>query len=181
MKKLFSLLALLLAIGGYAQKTVEIYNFSSKTVSLSMVVTKPASGTYPWCASVAPSPIYIAPGDSYILENTANAYRFPFHSPGSPTYITNWRRVTAPASPGAPAPWSNMLSTAVWPLGNGQYFDYISFYMNNGMAGSGNIGEPSFWVTANPLINTANQWQVDYSGDFVSPSLYFSTIVFTDI
>lgn len=181
MKALFSFLCLMLSVGAFSQKTLDIYNYSSRTVTLSMVVTKPASGTYPWCASVTPSTIDILPGGQYTMENTANIYRFPFHSPSTSPYITNWRRVTAPASPGAPAPWTNIVSTTAWALGNSQFFDYISFSMDNYTAGGGNIGEPSFWVTANPLTNNTYHWQADYVADYITSTLIFNTIVFTDI
>jgi hypothetical protein len=180
MKKI-ALLLLLMSASGFSQKTLEIYNYSTKTISVQMIATKPTSGTYPWCASVTPSPITIAPGDSYILENTANVYRFPFYSPLSSTVITNWRRVSAPIPPSQNASFVNMTSAQLWPLGNGQFFDYISFNVNSGAAGLGNIGELSFWVPSTTIANTTYHWGADYVADYPATNVIFNTIVFYDI
>lgn len=180
MKKSFSLLILLLTVGGFAQKTLEIYNLSSKTISLNMVATKHVTDPFPWCASVAPSSISIAPGDSYIMENTSNIYRFPFNSSVSSPVMTNWRRVIAPVPPSQNSTWTNISSASAWTLGTSQIFDYITFGVNGGTEGSGSIGEPSFWVTANPLTNTTHGWQAIYDVSYVTSTLIFNTVVFMD-
>ena len=181
MKKIALILLLLSGFCGFSQKTLEIYNYSALPVTVTMIVTKPASGLYPWCASVSPSVIDIAPGGSYILENTANIYRFPFYSPGSSTVITNWRRVVAPVPPSTNATFTNMTSASLWPLGTGQFFDYISFNVNYGAAGFGNIGELSFWVPSTTIANYSNNWGADYVADYPAANVIFNTIVFYDI
>lgn len=145
-----------------------------------MIVTKPSTGTYPWLASVTPSTIVIAPGDQYILDNNTNIYRFPFDSPTSYPLITNWRRVTAPTTPGGNAIITNVTSQTAWTLGNGQFFDYVSFVVNDGTQDGGNIGESSFWVSANPLINMTYNWQAEYDL-FVNGNTIINTVVFFDI
>jgi|GEM_PF-2308976 len=181
MRKIALFLTLMIGFCGFSQKTLEIYNYSVKTISIQMIATKPPSGIYPWCASVTPSPITIPPGGTYILENTANIYRFPFYSPASSPFITNWRRVVAPVPPSQNATFTNMTSQALWPLGTSQFFDYISFNVNSAAAGSGNIGELSFWVTSTTIINTTHHWGADYVADYPAANVIFNTIVFYDI
>lgn len=93
MKKNILFLLLLICSFSFAQKSLEIYNYSTKTITISIVVTKPPTGIYPWFASVTPATITIPAGGQYILQNNSNIYRFPFLSPSSTPQITNWRKV----------------------------------------------------------------------------------------
>lgn len=62
MKKLLIILFLSFSILTFSQKRVEIYNYSTKTISISTIISKPTTGIYPWFASITPSVINIAPG-----------------------------------------------------------------------------------------------------------------------
>ena len=88
---------MIIGFQGYSQKTFEIYNFSSQTITLIDVVTR-AGTSYPEFHSKPYGPITIAPGDSYILENTSQVFRFPFNSPASVPYITTWERLNSPTA-----------------------------------------------------------------------------------
>ena len=178
MKKFFIITALLFCLQIFSQKSVEIYNFTNQTLRISSIFTKPLTSDFPWCASVSPSFISIDPGDSYVLENTSNIYRFPFYSPNSPTLITNWRRVLEPATPGGNSNWSNITSNTAWVLGNNQYFNYLEFsmYSGNQYNGSGYIGNLNFWVTANPLTNATYQWEIIHD-NFTNGTTIIDTIV----
>lgn len=166
----------------YSQKTVEIYNLTSKTVRINSVFTKPLTSDFPWCASVSPNYISINPGDSYILENSSNLYRFPHLSPNSIPQITNWRRVLAPTVPGGNSNWSNITSNTAWILGNNQYFNYLDFSVYNGTSfnGNANIGNISFWVSTNPVSNFTYLWEAAYD-NYTSGNTIIDTVVIYDI
>ena len=175
MKKLTILIFLLASSLGFSQKTLEIYNYSTKTITVSIIVTKPPTGIYPWFASVTPATITIPAGGQYIMQNNSNIYRFPFLSTTSTPQITNWRKVVQ--STGGNGSFTNVTSQVAWPLGNSQSFNYLSFTVNNGTLGGGNIGEP----TGSNVTNSTNHWAVDYDASFITSTLIFNTIVFYDI
>lgn len=151
MKKIFIIFVFFISLQIHSQKSVEIYNFSTYTVRINTILTKPLTTNYPWCASVSPNFIEILPGDSYFIENATNQFRFPFFSPNSSPQITNWRRVLAPAVPGGNSNWSNISSNAAWLLGNSQFFNYLNLSVFNGSSffGSCDIGliQPYFMST----------------------------------
>ena len=179
MKKIIFFLFALFSIGGYSQKTLEIYNYSAtKSLSISIIITKPQTGIYPWFGSVTPSIITIPPGGQYVLQNNANLYRFPFYSPTSSPLITNWRKVVQ--STGGNGSFTNVTSQVAWPLGTTQFFNNISFTVNNGLQGGNTVGEPIGSVTSS-ITNTTYNWAIDYVPSYVTSTLIFNTIVFYDI
>ncbi len=127
---------------GYSQKVFYFYNFSSYNVEIGGVVTMPdpatIGGTYPFYDSSVSSLITVPAGTGvYTLENTTNIYRFPFHSPASSPYITDWYRMTAPFTS------TIVPSNAAWVLGADQVFHYVKFQVGtSGSQGGGNLGEP---------------------------------------
>ena len=179
MKKLLLILFLSIGIFGFSQKTLEIYNYSSKVINLGIITTKPATGIYPWFGSTQPSSITINPGGSYVLQNNSNIYRFPFNSPTSSPFITTWRRSVQ--STGGNGSFTSVSSNTAWTLGNGQFFNYLQFNVNNGLQGGGNIGESGFFVPSNPLVNNTYNWQADYVLDNIRSTLIFNTVVFSDL
>lgn len=157
MKKLLFIL-LLYSLHGYTQKIFEVYNFSTQTVQIVDIVTN-ASGTYPEFHSKSFAIITLAPGDSYILQNTSNPFRFPFDSPTSSPYIANWERLDSPTSS------TVMTSFNAWLIGSNQDFDRMLF----ALGGTGySIG------TTNPSL-TGSGWNAIYQPSS-NPTTY--TIVF---
>jgi hypothetical protein len=125
MKKFFLILTLSFALQNFAQKTFEIYNFSSYPIEIASIVTKiDGAATYPEFTSKPFGLFTIAPGDSYILQNAANPYRFPFESPTSTPYIDKWERLNSASSA------TLLTSPAAWVLGSSQVFSRLHFYIN---------------------------------------------------
>jgi hypothetical protein len=153
----------------FAQKTFEVYNFTGQTVKLWDIITKPnSSATYPEFHSKPFWSITIPPGGSYVLVNTANIYRFPFHSPSSSPYINTWERLNSPTS-------STILSSSVaWSLGNSQVFTSLIFEVGTSW---NNLTVP-IGLTNQTLLGSG--WQADYDAsqpDPLQPNLWFYTIV----
>lgn len=119
MKKLLLIAIVFFGLQGYAQKTFEVYNFTSMAVQIGDIVTN-ASGTYPEFHSKA-TPFTIPAGGSYTLTNTGSTTRFPFQSPTSSPYIPTWERLNSPTSSVV------MASPAAWVLGSPQVFDRMIF------------------------------------------------------
>ncbi len=126
MKKLIFTLVLFLGLQSYAQKTVYILNFSSYTMQVGEIITKPNTGTYPLYTSVyeatsTSGPSLLPVGASYIMENPV-ATRFPFYSPTSVPAIKKWKRSTSATISGIVTSLS--LNNI---LGNTQNFNSIKF------------------------------------------------------
>ncbi|MGL5892195.1 MAG: hypothetical protein ACRC3B_20035, partial [Bacteroidia bacterium] len=90
MKKIILAAALLIGLQSFAQKTYEVYNFTTQTVQLADIMTRTAAGNYPEYHSKPFGLISIPPGGSYTLVNTTNIFRFPFQSPSSIPYVNVW-------------------------------------------------------------------------------------------
>lgn len=148
----------------FAQKTFEVYNFTSQTVQLADIATKPSGATvYPEFHSKPSGLISIPPGGSYTLVNTANLYRFPLYSPSSSPVIPTWERLTS-ASPG-----TNMASASAWPLATSQVFKEMFFYVGSAYK--------SISVTSPVVPLQPGGWQADYVEDNPAPNVWFYTIV----
>lgn len=177
MKKIFLLLTLLTISLGFTQKRLEIYNYSSKTMNVYIIVTKPTTGTFPWFASVSPTTITIPAGGQYILQNNSSVTRFPFSSSLSSPVITNWRKVV---QVGSGSSFTNVTSANAWPQGDNQVFSYLSFTVNNGAQSGGNIGELGPNVSTVTLPNYNYNWEADYD-NFTNGTTIINTVVFYDI
>lgn len=160
MKKItLSLSLALLCSLGFSQKTVTIYNFSSKIVNIGQFNTgkyttyigdSSNSGStidplvtatigWPKYQSWPQAVIYIPPGGTYTLTHTNNTY-FPFYSPTSSPVINQWRRQSA--SGGA---WTVVTSASLNnSLAVPQRFDFVKFQVldatTNANLGGGNLG-----------------------------------------
>ncbi|CAM3810279.1 hypothetical protein FLGE108171_15600 [Flavobacterium gelidilacus] len=121
MKKIILFAMLFISLHNYAQKTLEIYNFTSSSVVIYDIFTKPTAGMYPEFHSKPYGGITILPGDSYILENTTNVFRFPFNSPSSIPFINIWERLNSATSV------TNLNSNIAWTLGNSQVYKGMIF------------------------------------------------------
>jgi hypothetical protein len=164
MKNLLYITILFFSLQSFAQKTFEVYNYTSQTVKIADIVTKSPSSTYPEFHSKPFGLISIPPGGSYTLVNTANPYRFPFHSPTSSPYITNWERLNSPSSS------TPMGSMAAWTLGSSQVFERMHFYVGNDYT---SISTPSGSSASGP------GWTAFYDEfiDPVNPNIILYTIV----
>lgn len=173
MKKIIIILSLIVGLSGYCQKSLEIYNYSSQSITLINIVTKPPTGTYPWYASVAPSEIVVPAGGEYILQNASNIYSFPFYSPASVPVITNWRYVVQ--SSGSNGSFTNITSQTAYAQGTNQTFNYLLFNVNNGYSGGGTSG------LNNPIVqNFTNHWEANHDL-YTNGNTSINTIVFFDI
>lgn len=150
MKKILLIAIVLFGLQVFGQKKLEIYNLNS-TLSFQIYnIFTNASGSNPEFQSKI-TVITIAPGGSYILENTSNIYRFPFLSP-STTPVINWMRDGVP-----------LTNAAAWVLGNAQVFDKMVF----GTSGSYNVIGPASPSVGGSSGGTA--WTADYE-TIVNPS-----------
>ena len=125
MKKITFFLVLFLSLQGFSQKTFEVYNFSGQTINLGDIITRAISGTsfvLPEYHSKPFGNITIAPGGSYVLENTSYPLRFPFNSPASVPYISIWERNNTNGTT------SMLASNSAWALGNSQVFFNLKFF-----------------------------------------------------
>ena len=186
MKNIYILLLSLFTVVGFSQKTLKVFNFSSKTVNINMIVTKPNAGTFPWYASTytnnGTNTISIAPGGSYILTNTADLFKFPFLSTTSVPQITTWRKVNAPAAGSSNSTFTPVSSNVAWALGGAQIFDYIDFGVFNGTfyQGGGKMGVIGQYVTGPSLTSQPQgNWKVTYVG-MGSGNLIEYTVTFTN-
>jgi hypothetical protein len=171
MKKLIIIATLLFSLQNFAQKRLEIYNFTGQTVQLADIITKPnTSATYPEYHSKPNGLITIAPGGEYILENTTtpvNTLRFPFLSTAN--YLPIWERANSASSTTIQA------SNVAWPLGNAQVFTRMLFYVGS----SYNLLPTVPISTASYSISPAvlgSGWQADYDF-YILGSVQIYTIV----
>ena len=165
MKKIYFIVVLFFSLQNYAQKTFEVYNFTGQTVTLYDIITNTSSGGYPEYHSKPFGGVPIPPGESYTLENTANIFRFPFHSPASVPYIDIWERLDSATS----STTTIVSSNVAWVLGNNQVFKSLIF----------SVG--SSWNNLTPTGPNAtiigSGWTLDYSHTVPATNTAFYTIV----
>lgn len=154
--KRFFLIIVLFSLQMYSQKKLEIYNFTSQTVTITDIFTN-ASGAYPGfhCKGTM---IAVPPGGSYILENTSSLTRFPFDSPASSPYIPSWQRQTGTTIE------VTMPSSVAWTQGDPQSFDRMTFNVgsfgysisaaNSPLAGPGFTAEYNIYTSGTATIYT---------------------------
>ncbi len=177
MKKYALIFALLTFVFGYSQKRVIVYNYTSATMKIYGVVTKPiASGaTFPYCYGYR---VGLGTGESLILENNSNVNKFPFYSPvTTPTIINDlsWTRVTATGST------SNISGLTLWnTLGTTQEFNYIEFG-HPGITGPGAGGQIGISTPGGHYENILAGFQADYYRFNLSATEYEDWIVFADL
>lgn len=148
MKKILLIAIVLFGLQVFGQKKLEIYNLSSIDFEIYNIFTN-ASGSNPEFQSKL-TVIPILAGNSYILENTSNIYRFPFLSPLS-TPTISWMRDGIALS-----------NTAAWVLGNAQVFDKMIFGTNNyNVIGPASPSASGSWA--------GTGWTADYE-TIVNPS-----------
>lgn len=164
MKKILFLI-ILFGLQGYGQKTLEIYNFCPYTLAVLYINTS-ASGAYPqFKSNFPPTIIMIAPGDSYILQNTADPDRFPFDSPLSSPYVNSWLKTNPPSPP------ANVTSNAAWLQGDDQTFDSLQYRLLDPATSNGIIGEPT------PMASGPG-WNAIYEMSANPPNQITYTVVF---
>lgn len=170
MKKLVFIVVLFICVQSFAQKTFEIYNFSSYTVNISSIVTHPTTGGYPEFSNKWYGGFDIAPGNIYVLENTSNVYRFPFYSPTSIPYMTQWQRLNSPSSV------TMLPSNNAWVLGNNQVFYRLHVFSDTDYHVKTVLGgvysDPDWMVDAD--------WTATYDCSNPAPNVWFYTIVIMD-
>lgn len=176
MKKLIYFSFLLVFLSGYSQKKLTIYNLTTYQIKIYGIVTKPTVGTYPWCqnGTYAIGGLGLFPGDSYVLENTANSSKFPFYSPATVNPITSWKVKSSPAQP------TNTLSLPLWnnSLSNNQIFSYVQYSVGTGGGINGYMGRPGSLVPNASYTNPTYGWTVEYAHFDYSPTNSEDTIVF---
>ena len=170
MKNLIIIATLFFSLQNFAQKRLEIYNYTSQTVKLADIITKPnTSATYPEYHSKINGLITIAPGGMYILENTTapvNTLRFPFLSTAN--FLPNWERLNSASSS------TIQTSNVAWSLGNAQVFTRMLFYVGSSYnLLSAPISTTSYSLTPAVL---GSGWQADYDF-YISGSVQIYTIV----
>jgi len=152
MKKIFFLAIGLIALQGFAQKTVYYFNYSSYTLSIGDIrtireippVAPSTSPTYDYplflnsSAQRGGSFITVNPGDSYVLENTANPNKFPFVSIGNTPQLNTWKRESTATSS------TNVSSTVAFTTATSQVFHYTKFVLtgSGGSVGGGTLANP---------------------------------------
>lgn len=158
-----------------AQKVFYFYNFSSHTVEIGGVVTKPDNGDpYPFFDSSVSPLITVLPGELYVLENTSNLFRFPFFSPASVPYIDTWYRVDSPSSS------ITIDSMPAWVLGNAQEFHYVKFQVgSSGSLGGGNLGVPG-GSSQGDSVQSLGNWTALYSGFQSGNYIEYTCVIFDD-
>lgn len=169
MKKIIFIATLLISLQNYAQKRLEIYNYTGQTVKLADIITKPnTAAIYPEYHSKPNGLLTIAPGGSYILENTTapiNTVRFPFLSTAN--FLPNWERLNS-ASASVIQP-----SNVAWSLGNAQVFTRMLFYVGSSYNLLPTV--PTGATSVSPAV-TGSGWQADYDC-YISGTTQIYTIV----
>ncbi len=168
MKKLLLAATLLFGLQSYAQKTYEVYNFTTQTVQLADIITR-AGTAYPEYHSKPYGLVSIPAGGSYTLVNTASVFRFPFESPSSSPYINKWERLNSAGGPGV-----IQASPVAWTFGNSQVFNRMMFYVG---ASYNAMPAVPVGVTTLPSWVTGAGWQLDYDCSNPAPNVWFYTIV----
>lgn len=168
MKKFILAAMLLFGLQGFAQKTFEVYNFTTQTVQLADIITR-AGSVYPEYHSKPFGLVSIPPGGSYTLVNTANVFRFPFQSPTSAPYINKWERLNSAAGPG-----TIQTSPVAWTFGNSQVFNRMMYYV--GTSYNGTPTAPLGVASFSPWF-TGSGWQLDYDCSNPAPNVWFYTLV----
>lgn len=171
MKKIIFIATLLISLQNFAQKSLEIYNFTGQTVQLADIITKPDTSTiYPEYHSKPNGLITIAPGGTYILENTTapvNTLRFPFLS--TVDYLPNWERLNSSSSSVI------QTSNVAWSLGNAQVFTRMLFYVDSSYNLLPTVPISTTSYSISPAV-TGSGWQADYDF-YISGSVQIYTIV----
>lgn len=171
MKKILLIAMILFSLQNFAQKRLEIYNYTGQTVKLADIITKPnTSVTYPEYHSKPNGLITIAPGGVYILENTTapvNTLRFPFLSTAN--YLPKWERANSSSSTVI------QTSNVAWPLGNAQVFTRMLFYVGSSYNLLPTVPISTTSYSMSPSV-AGSGWQADYDF-FILGSLQIYTIV----
>ena len=183
MKKIFLLAIGLIALQGFAQKTVYYFNFSSYTLYIGDIVTikevPPPAGSplgtlptydYPYFRNTnterGGTYITVIPGGSYVLENTANPNKFPFTSIGNTPQLTTWKRVSSATASG------NVSSIAAFTVATPQVFHYTKFMIGpGGSAGGTTFASPKPGLSgagaASPDVTPYTISTIDLDGDSI--------------
>lgn len=176
MKKIIFIAILFFSLQNYDQKTFEVYNLTGQTVKLWDIITKPnSSATYPEFHSRPFWSVTIPPGGYYALENTSNIFKFPFESPASIPYISNWERLNSSSSTTAftsPVAWS--LSTS-----NSQVFTSLIFEVGTSWNNFTTIPPVPIVAYSAPTYSSlsGSSWILDYDCTNPSPNVWHYTIV----
>ncbi len=175
MKKIIFIATLFFSLQNYAQKTFEIYNLTGQTVKLWDIITKPnSSATYPEFHSKPFRSITILPGGSFTLENTSNIFKFPFESPASIPYISDWERLNSASSSTA------LTSPVAWSLSasNSQVFTSLIFEVGTSWNNFTTLPPvPIVQYSAPTYSSLSSTWNLDYDCTNPSPNVWHYTII----
>lgn len=120
---------------------------------------------YPLVASV--ESVTLSPGESFILENSSPALRFPFESPSSIPYLTQWRRHSAPGVPHVVVSSPSIFLTT----GASQQFYNLKFGVtdvSDNWTGGGNIGSSVLGMEDFITDYSSSLWQIMYFENTIS-------------
>jgi hypothetical protein len=179
MKKLFFFAFLLIAILGFSQKKVSIYNYSSFSMKIYNVKTKPSTGvTYPYYLGYS---VGLYPNEAALLVNTASTTKFPFYSPViTPTVYGpgsfDWKKYTS----ALPSPAATGLS--IWNSAAATTQVFAGIYYSVGTITGGPSGYLAF-PNAAPYTGTyiGTSFRIDYDRIYTTPTNYEDIIIFSDL
>ncbi|WP_395061052.1 hypothetical protein [Flavobacterium sp.] len=179
MKKIILLTFLFLSFTINAQKTVYIYNGSSKILYVGNLKTKSLTSPNTYLVTNNYNVIngILQPGQILILENTTSATRFPFlytSSQISNLSVVNWQRTINNG-----ATFSTVSNSAAYSAnGASQIFDRASFRIGTG----GSLGSFTLGVGL-PTIVSGSTWTADYTTntDPNFPNLQETVITINDL
>lgn len=173
MKKIIIIAILFFSLQNFGQKRFEVYNFTGQTVKLADIITKPnTSATYPEYHSKPNGLITIAPGGSYILENTTapvNTLRFPFLSTAN--FLPNWERLNSATNSVIQA------SNVAWPFGNAQVFTRMLFYVGSSYNLLPSVPISSTSYSISPAVSGSG-WQADYDFYIAGTQQIYTIVIY---
>ncbi len=123
MKRLFTILFVLITCAAFSQKTVEIYNFSSHNFDFRLE-TKPLAAGINYPTLNTGNTLYtLTPAVGYVIYTNSTTTGIPYYSPLSIPFITGWFRKNSGTA--ADIPISN--TTAQSAFQNSQQWNIIKF------------------------------------------------------
>ena len=112
--------------------------------------------------------ITVNPGDSYVLENTANPNKFPFVSIGNTPQLNTWKRESTATSS------TNVSSTVAFTTATSQVFHYTKFVLTgpSGSVGGGTLANPKSTLLygagmPSPIIQAYTLSEIDDDADTI--------------
>lgn len=170
MKKIIYIAILLISLQNYAQKRLEIYNFTGQTVQIADIITKTnTTAIYPEYHSKPNGLLTVSPGGTYVLENTTapiDPIKFPFISTAD--NLPYWEKVTS-----ASASIIQPNNVAYASGGNANVFTRMLFYVGSSYNLLPTV--PTGATSISPAVSGSG-WQADYDC-YISGTTQIYTIV----